>query len=67
MKDLKKITREDLKSIVGGAQNLGDPKIPYGSCPSPSSATTCAQWCKWDDLQKANCANMVIDQLPCSC
>ncbi len=54
MKNLKKLTKKELKTIAGGA----------GNC--PPLANWCAEWCTWTPWQKAHCLNAVIDT-PCDC
>jgi hypothetical protein len=49
MKNLKKLTKRELKKIDGGA----------AACPPP--ATTCSEWCSWTPQQRLRCPNMVID------
>ncbi len=43
MRHLKKITKNSLKTIKGGA----------GICPSPMD--TCDVWCGWTPWQKSHC------------
>lgn len=53
MKNLKKLSKRQLKTIAGGER-----------CPIPAS--WCSEWCGWSAWQKAHCANAVID-MPCDC
>lgn len=53
MKNSKKLTKKQLKTIVGGEM-----------CRTPASS--CGEWCGWSAWQKAHCANAVID-MPCDC
>ncbi|MEC3876999.1 bacteriocin-like protein [Chryseobacterium salviniae] len=53
MKNLKKLTKKQLRTIAGGEV-------------CPGIATWCFEWCTWTPWQKANCRNAVIDT-PCSC
>jgi hypothetical protein len=55
MKNLRKISKKQLKSIEGGA----------AACPPP--ATTCGEWCSWTAQQRLRCPNMVMDPDPCGC
>ncbi|MDR2237479.1 MAG: hypothetical protein LBE92_15260 [Chryseobacterium sp.] len=55
MKNLKKLTKRELRMIGGGAL----------LCPAP--ATTCAEWCTWTADQRRRCRNMVMDPEPCGC
>jgi len=54
MKNLKRLTKGELKTIEGGA-----------SCPRP--ATTCSQWCLWTAQQQATCPNMLLEPEACVC
>lgn len=55
MKNLKKLSKKELKTIDGGAL----------ACPPP--ATTCGEWCSWTAQQRLRCPNMIIDPDPCGC
>ncbi|MFN1218463.1 bacteriocin-like protein [Chryseobacterium kwangjuense] len=55
MKNLRKLSKRELRTIEGGA--LG--------CPAP--ATTCVQWCTWTPQQRLMCRNMIMDPDPCDC
>ncbi|MEY8758089.1 bacteriocin-like protein [Chryseobacterium tongliaoense] len=55
MKNLKKLTKKELKTIAGGSER----------CPIP--ATWCSEWCTWSAWQKDHCINAVIDVMPCDC
>ncbi|WP_157676823.1 bacteriocin-like protein [Chryseobacterium sp. T16E-39] len=55
MKNLKRLTKRELKSIDGGLM----------ICPSPG--TTCIAWCAWTPQQQLRCVNMILDIDPCSC
>ncbi|WP_123944094.1 bacteriocin-like protein [Chryseobacterium sp. G0186] len=54
MKNLKRLTKRELKTIAGGER-----------CPIPAS--WCFEWCGWTAWQKAHCINAVIDEMPCNC
>jgi len=54
MKNLKKLTKKQLKVIAGGER-----------CPIP--ANWCYEWCTWTAWQKQHCINSVIDVMPCDC
>ncbi len=54
MKNLRKLTKKELKTIAGGAEK----------CPRP--ANWCVQWCTWTTWQKEHCLNAVLDT-PCDC
>ncbi|MDQ8143000.1 bacteriocin [Chryseobacterium sp. CFS15] len=53
MKNLKKLSKKQLKSIEGGA----------AFCPPP--ATTCAEWATWTPRQQQICQNWILDPDPC--
>ncbi|EJL73712.1 hypothetical protein [Chryseobacterium populi] len=55
MKNLRKLTKRQLRVIEGGAS----------ACPPP--ATTCAEWCTWSAWDRLRCRNMIIDPDPCPC
>ncbi|SHE47028.1 bacteriocin-like protein [Chryseobacterium vrystaatense] len=55
MKNLRKLTKKDLRTIEGGAM----------LCPTP--ATTCGEWCSWTAQQRLRCLNMIMDAEPCGC
>ncbi|WP_449384779.1 bacteriocin-like protein [Chryseobacterium oleae] len=57
MKNLRKLTKKQLKTIEGAALAL--------ACPPP--ATTCVQWCSWTAQQRRICKNMIMDADPCPC
>ncbi|MGO4709593.1 hypothetical protein AB4Y90_10845 [Chryseobacterium sp. 2TAF14] len=54
MKNLKKLTKKQLKTIDGGVGVL---------CPPP--ATTCAEWATWTPRQQQICQNWILDENPC--
>lgn len=54
MKNLKKLTKKELKHISGGQIK----------CPIP--ADWCSEWCTWTAWQKQHCINSVLDT-PCNC
>ncbi|WP_165571954.1 bacteriocin-like protein [Chryseobacterium vrystaatense] len=55
MKNLRKLTKKDLRTIEGGAM----------LCSTP--ATTCGEWCSWTAQQRLRCLNMIMDAEPCGC
>ncbi|MBL1221450.1 hypothetical protein JET18_11405 [Chryseobacterium sp. L7] len=55
MKNLRKLSKKQLRTIEGGGP----------SCPPP--ATTCGEWCSWTAQQRLRCPNMVMDPDPCGC
>lgn len=55
MKNLKKLTKKELKSISGSK----------GDCPTP--AQWCSEWCSWTPWQRQTCINWLIDPDPCPC
>jgi bacteriocin-like protein len=55
MKNLRKLTNKELKTIAGGSER----------CPVPAS--WCTEWCAWSAWQKDHCINAVIDVMPCDC
>ncbi|MGG5209493.1 bacteriocin-like protein [Chryseobacterium sp. MIQD13] len=55
MKNLKKLTKKNLKNINGGA--LGCPPL----------ANWCSEWCAWTAWQQTHCLNAVLDPMPCDC
>lgn len=57
MKNLKKITKKQLKSIKAGNDYR---------CPD-FLATTCVEWCGLTAWQQQHCLNAVIDPMPCNC
>ncbi|MDQ0592087.1 bacteriocin-like protein [Chryseobacterium ginsenosidimutans] len=55
MKNLKKLTKKNLKNINGGAEKC------------PPLASWCTEWCTWSAWQKVHCLNAVLDVMPCDC
>jgi hypothetical protein len=53
MKNLKKLTKKQLRTIAGGER-------------CPALANWCSEWCSWTAWQKLHCLNAVIDA-PCDC
>ncbi|WP_160140228.1 bacteriocin-like protein [Chryseobacterium sp. c4a] len=58
MKNVKKITKKQLKSIKGG--------FMIDLCPD-FWVTTCAQWCGLTSWQQQYCPNAVEEMMPCQC
>nr|WP_315027458.1 hypothetical protein [uncultured Chryseobacterium sp.] len=54
MKNLKKLTKKNLKMINGGAE----------TCPPITSS--CTVWCKWSAWQKIHCLTGTYED-PCAC
>ncbi|MFY7815469.1 MAG: bacteriocin-like protein [Chryseobacterium taeanense] len=54
MKNLRKLTKKQLKTIAGGEV-----------CP-PVVLMRCSQWCLWTVWQRANCNNGLV-QANCTC
>ncbi|AZA91530.1 hypothetical protein EG343_13295 [Chryseobacterium nakagawai] len=57
MRNYKKITKKQLKSIIAGNDYM---------CPD-FLATTCAQWCGLTPWQQQYCPNAVEEIMPCQC
>ncbi|WP_278495279.1 bacteriocin-like protein [Chryseobacterium arthrosphaerae] len=57
MKNLKKMTKKQLKSIDGGNDYI---------CPN-FIAATCAEWCTLSPWQKEYCLHTVEDPVSCNC
>ncbi|MGL6128093.1 bacteriocin-like protein [Chryseobacterium artocarpi] len=57
MRKLKKITKNELKSINGGSDYM---------CPD-FLASTCVQWCGLTRWQQEYCPNAMEEIVPCAC
>lgn len=57
MKNLRKVTKKQLKTIGGGNDYI---------CPD-FIITSCAQWCKLSAWQQQYCLNVIDEPLPCNC
>lgn len=56
MKNLKKLTKNNLKQINGGA----------GRCP-PTPTKSCSTWCRLTPWQKVHCLMDFDIEVPCEC